>query len=136
MIENRFSFPDLIETLYKILETATDDVIGLYETFWSLPEGETADPDLGYSKKYPFAAIHELNERLVRKGYVTILASNGGVFIPVQDRLVLIDPQNYQPFYIAEGPGYVLSATDKGAALRTRIARRWPHVLLSSSLKV
>lgn len=131
MSGRHFSFYDLTGTLYKILETATDDVVGLYETHWCLPEGEIADPDVGYSKKYPLAVIIELNETLVRKGYLTILATSDGEFIPSDDRSVLMYPWNYRPFRISSEPGYVLVATERGATLRARIAKHSPRVLLA-----
>jgi len=129
MTKGSFSFPDLLEVLYKILETATDDVIGLYETFWSLPEGEITDPALGFSKKYPLISVCELNALLISKGYVNRCAGGDLRFSPVDDTSVLADAKNYLPFRIGSDQGYVLLATQKGAILRQRIARRSPWIL-------
>lgn len=121
----KFIYQELRRTLYTILELASDDYCGLYETYWSLPEGEVYNEELGLQKAYSLETAMKLNKALCLQGFVELVRSiNRNIEKCTNlDQLEIVS--NYKPFAMFDDDGYALSATPKGATLRVRLLRRY-----------
>lgn len=102
-----------------------EDVVGLFEQFWALPDGPEFDIILGYSKRYKLETVADLNSSLIRKGFLRLMYVSDGLEIPQVSVNSVYNKENWKPFQLSDGPGYALIATERGERLAAALTRKF-----------
>ena len=117
---------DFIDLLERTLLVPLEDWTGLYEQLWAIDEGDFEDRELRVSKKLPWQRVAQLNETLLKHGYLELGVLRDREFEVQSDFRVLWLKTNWQPFRLGIDQGYSMSITDKGSRLLSALAKRHP----------
>ncbi|MEP7457193.1 hypothetical protein [Phyllobacterium sp. SB3] len=86
------------------------DVMGLYEVYWEVPGGEVEDSFFMLKKELAWNDVaNTVNEMLYRNEVILKFISNGIISnINNNERSVINNKENWLPFDISKGSGYIL----------------------------